>query len=1047
MIRFFAGHPTAANLIMALFMIVGLISLPRVMRETMPDFAPSEVEIRIRYPGATAEDVEEAVARRIEDAVDDVHYVHEIRSDSREGLSITIVEMAENGDFQTFFNDIERGIDAIDDFPDQVEEPIIEELGRTDLVLGLLVSGPLSTPDLKAYSEDLKDRMQEAGLALIDIEGFSEHQLRVALNEAELRRAALTVPMVADAIAAQSRDMPLGTIETRERDILLRFDDQRRTPEELERLVVWAGPEGAEIRLGEIAAVEDLFELEEQKITANGRRCALLNIRKTKAEDTIRIADRAKAFIEDERQRHPQLNFTISQDESLILVDRLNMLVSNGIQGLILVFLVMWVFFNVRVSFWVAMGLPVSFLGAFLIAPQLGLSINMFTMVGLLLALGLLMDDAIVIAENIAAHRQQGKSALAAAVDGTKEVAAGVFSSFITTICVLGPLAFIGGQIGRVLRVVPMMLLLVLAVSLIEAFVILPAHLNHAMHHFDPGNAGGIRRRFDAFIEWLRRNVAGNVVAFLLPRRYLVFAGILALFILSVGMLASGRIKVQGFPELEGDVVMARLLMPQGTPLERTEQTVDRILDALESTNQAFTPKQPGQRELVENAYVRFSHNTEAFESGAHVATITVDLLSAEERSGTIDAYLAEWRQQIGTLPDVKSLTLGEPGFGPGGRPIEVRLRGRELTELKAAARDLHDWFGQYEGVVNLADDLRPGKPELRLRIRKNARGMGITAAETARQLRGAFQGLVADEVQVGSESYEIEVRLAEADSDSLQGLDDFMLVLPDGNETPLRNVVSWEAERGWARVARFNRMRAVTLRGDVDSRLVNTNELMGVFRKTYLPAFQKKFPDVKLTIAGELEETGRARKSMLGALGIGMIGIFVLLSFQFRTYTEPLIVMIAIPFSLIGVVWGHALMQTPISMPSLLGFIALAGIVVNDSILLVIFLKNARTTATSLHDAAAGASRDRFRAVLLTSSTTIAGLLPLLFEGSLQAQILKPLVISTAFGLMASTILVLLGLPCMYMILGDLGWIESYDKLDARLDASESGETPIPQG
>ncbi len=1030
MIRFFAGHPTAANLVMALFIIAGLMALPRILRETMPDFAPSEVEIRIPYPGATAEEVEETVAQRVEDALDDVSYLHEIRTDSREGLSITVVEMSENGDFQTFFNDIERGIDAIDDFPDDVEEPVIVELGRTDLVMALLVAGPLDTPDLKAYSENLKDRMQESGLALIDIEGFSEHQLRLALSAAELRRTGLTVPMVADAIAAQSRDMPLGTIETRERDILLRFHDQRRTPEELERLVVWAGTDGAEIRLGEIATIVDLFERDDQKIVMNGHRCALLNIRKTKAEDTIQVAQRARAFIEDERSRHPQMTLTISQDESLILADRMNMLITNGMQGLVLVFLVMWAFFNIRVSFWVAMGLPVSFLGAFLIAPHLGLSVNMFTMVGLLLALGLLMDDAIVIAENIAAHRLLGKGPLQAAVDGTKEVAAGVVSSFITTTCVLAPLAFIGGQIGRVLRVVPMILLLVLAVSLIEAFVILPAHLNHAMRHVDPHQAGTMRRRFDSFIEWIRRNIAGNVVTHLLRHRYLVFSAIIALFILSIAMLASGRIKVQGFPELEGDVVVARLLMPQGTPLARTELTVARILDALERTNQAFAPEQPNQRDLVENAYVQFSHNTEAFESGPHVATITVDLLSAEERSGTIDAYLAEWRRQIGSPPDLISLTLSEPGFGPGGRPIEVRLRGHDLTELQSAVRELHTWFSQFKGVINLTDDLRPGKPELRLRLREDAHGIGITAEQVARQLRGAFQGLVADEVQIGSESYEIDVRLAETERDSLKYLEDFMLVLADGREVPLRSVAAWTPERGWARIARFNRTRAVTLYGDVDTRLINANELMGLFRQTHLADFRQKYPRIDLTIAGELEETGRTRLSMLAALGIGMIGIFVLLSFQFRTYTEPLIVMIAIPFSLIGVIFGHALMQTPISTPSLLGFIALAGIVVNDSILLVIFLKHARTTATTLHEAAAAASRDRFRAVLLTSTTTIAGLLPILFERSLQAQILKPLVISTAFGLMASTFLVLLALPCMYMILGDLGWIEKREAL-----------------
>lgn len=1038
MIRFLAGHPTAANLLMILFLAAGVLTAPSILRETMPDYAPSEVEVRTRYPGATAEEVDESVTQRIEDALDDVNFVAEIRSDSREGLSILIAEMDEKGDFRTFFNDIERDVAAIDDFPDEVEPPIIEELGRTDLVLGILVSGPMTVPDLKAYAEDLKDRMQESGLSLIEIDGFSERQLRVALSESALEAKGLSVPQVANAIADQSRDTPLGIIETRERDILLRFDERSRTPRQLEDVVVWAGPDGAEVRLGEIATIDDRFERDEEKIEQDGRRCALLLVSKTKTEDTIRVAEQARAFIEQERQRRPQLHFTITQDASLILADRLTMLVSNGVQGLVLVFLVMWVFFHLRVSFWVAMGLPVSFLGAFFLAPRIGLSLNMFTMVGLLLALGLLMDDAIVIAENIAAHRQRGKGPLAAAVDGTREVAAGVFSSFLTTICVLGPLAFISGQIGRVLRVVPMMLLLVLAVSLIEAFAILPAHLNHAMHHFDPNRFSRGRQRFAAFIEWLRSNVAGKLVAVLLKRRYAVFGTVLALFIFSIGMLASGRIKVQGFPDLEGDVVMARLLMPQGTPLERTERTVNRIREALEATDRAFTPLQPDGKHLVQNVYVQYGRNTEAFESGPHVATITVDLLSAEERSGTIDAYLTEWRKNIGTLPDTISLTLSEPGFGPGGRPIEIRLGGRDLTALKVASRDIQAWFAQFEGVMNLSDDLRPGKPELRLRIRDDAHGIGLNVADVARQVGGAFQGFTADELQVGAESYEVDVRLTDMDRDALSHLDDFMLRLPDGSQTPLRSVATWEAERGWARVARFNRMQTVTVYGDVDTRVLNTVALIGQFRKDYLPAFQKGHPGINISIAGEIEETGHARMSMLRALGIGMLGIFVLLSFQFRTYTEPLIVMVAIPLALIGVIWGHVLMQTPISMPSLLGFIALSGVVVNDSILLVLFLKEARTRAGTLYEAAAEASRARFRAVLLTSSTTVAGLLPILFERSLQAQILKPLVISTVFGLLASTVLVLLVLPCFYMILGDLGRIESSERLQSSAESTD---------
>jgi multidrug efflux pump subunit AcrB len=483
--------------------------------------------------------------------------------------------------------------------------------------------------------------------------------------------------------------------------------------------------------------------------------------------------------------------------------------------------------------------------------------------------------------------------------------------------------------------------------------------------------------------------------------------------------------------------------MPQGTPLPVTENTVARILDALSRTNAHFSSAQPGGRDLVENTYVQFNVNTEAFENGPHVATIFVDLLTAEKRSGTIDAYLAEWRRQIGDLPDVVSLTLSEPGFGPGGRPIEIRLRGKDLDRLKQAATDLKTWFNQFDGVVNLADDLRPGKPELRMKIKPGAHGMGLDAAEVGRQLRAAFQGIAADEIQVGPEAYEIDVQLADMDKNSLQHLEDFHLIRPDGTRIPLPAVMTWEMDRDWARIARFNGMRAVTLRGDVDTRLANTKELMARFNNTYEPELTKTYPDIRLTIAGSLEETTYAQKSMFRSMMIGFIGIFILLSFQFRTFTEPVIVMLAIPFSLIGVIWGHGLMGVPISMPSLLGFIALGGIVVNDSILLVLFLKNAREQGKSIYEAAARASQDRLRAVLLTSFTTIAGLLPLLLEKSLQAQILVPLVISTSFGLMASTTMVLLVIPCMYMILGDLGIVEN---ISVNPDARHNGKTHPPE-
>ncbi|MEE4241639.1 MAG: efflux RND transporter permease subunit [Desulfopila sp.] len=1026
MIRFFAGHPTAANLLMLGFLIAGILSVPRVLRETQPDFAASEVEIRLAYPGATAQEVADVICRRVEDAMDSVTFIEEIRADAREGVAVIVLEMASDGDFQVFKDDIETQIDTIDDFPAEVEEPVIREIGRTDPVISLLVSGPLRPADLKTYAENLKERMQEAGIALVAIKGFSERQFRVSLSETALRRLGINTADVVRLITIQSRDIPLGVVETDQRNILVRYVDQRRTAESLEQLVIVATPEGGEVLLGDIGVVQDTFKVAEDKVMMNGKLQALLAIEKTKSEDAIRLAGAVKTFVRKEKKLHPQMELTVTQDQTDILVDRLNMLFINGVQGLLLVFLVMWLFFNVRVSFWVIMGLPVSFLGAFVLVPYLGLSINMFTMVGMLMAIGLLMDDAIVVAENIMTRRMQGAAPLSAAVAGVKEVAPGIASSFGTTLFVLGPLAFIEGQIGNVLRVVPMMLILVLAVSLIEAFCILPAHLNHAMHHFGQSSENRFRRRFEAAFDWVRDHLLGGVVDVLLRWRYLFIVSIIGLFVVSMAMVVSGKIKFQGFPELEGDVVMARLLMTPGTPLAQTEEVVNHLLEALEKTNQTFGPQQPEGRDLVENVYVQYNVNSEAFENGPHVATVTVDLLTAEKRSGSIDAYLAVWRKEIGSIADVVSLTLSEPGFGPAGRPIEIRLRGKDLGAMKYAAMDLHAWFSRFEGVVNLSDDLRLGKYELRLKMRQGTHGIGIGVEEISQQLRTAFQGIEADTIQIGSESYEIEVKLNQLGRSSLEDLENFNLVLNDGTTVPLATMVTWKLEKGWARLARIDGMAAVTLRGDVDTRLINTNELIRSFNTDYLPLFQEKYPDISLTVDGSIKETRTTRMSMLKALLIGLIGIFFLLSFQFRSYTEPFIVMLSIPFALIGVIWGHGLMGVPISMPSLLGFIALAGIVVNDSILLVVFLKNARKEGLTSHEAAARASRARFRAVLLTSTTTIAGLLPLLFEKSLQAQILIPLVVSTTFGLMASTVLVLLAIPCMYLILRDFGLVEN---------------------
>lgn len=1026
MIRFFTTHPTAANLLMILLLAAGLISLPSLRRETLPDFTPDEVEVRVIYPGASAEEVEEAICERIEDAIDGIKFIEEVRSDAREGLSIVTVEMENGGDFRTFKDDIDTEVNAIDDFPADVEEPIIRQLGTTDPVLAILVSGPMTVPDLKAYCEDLKRRLQqEPGISLVRIKGFSDHQFRIELSAEALMRYDLSAAAVADIVGRQNVDLPAGAIEARHLDILVRFVEERKSPQELEDLTIIAEARGAEVRLSDIGTVTDLFEVDEDKVLLESGRAGLLHVEKTKNQDMLSIARTVKTFLQSERERGPDtLRLTITQDRSTLVVDRLTMLVRNGWQGLLLVFCTMWLFFNLRLSFWVAMGLPVSFLGAFFFLPLVGLTINMLTMVGLLLALGLLMDDAIVIAENIAAHRARGKSAARAAIDGVSEVRAGVLASFFTTTCVLGPLVSLEGDLGKVLRVVPMVLILVMAVSLVEAFFILPAHLAHSLEGLGDAPATGLRRRLGDLIEWLREEVVGRSVDAALRWRYL-FVGVVAMvFLLAVALMAGGVIKFRAFPDLESDVIDARLLSPPGTPLARTEEVVEQIIAGLERVNARFTPLQPGGEDLVRTIKVQFNENTDAFEQGPHVATVSVDLLSAEKRSARIADIVQAWDEETGRPADVLSLVYTEPTLGPAGRPIEIRLSGDDLDRLKAAASEAHAWISRFDGVLNLSDDLRSGKPEVRLRLREGAFGLGLDAASMARQLRAAFHGITADEIQVGSESYEIDVQLRRADQNSLADLEYFHFALPGGKQAPLGAVAVLERGRGWARIARVNGLRTVTLRGDVDPRVTNTAALISEFESRFVPELEARYPEIDLSYEGEIKESGTTQGSMRRALLIGLIGVFILLSFQFGSYIEPLVVMAAIPLSFVGVIGGHLLMGIDLSMPSLLGFVSLAGVVVNDSILLVVFLKTARRDGAEVEVAAAHASRQRFRAIALTSLTTLAGLLPLLAERSLQAQILIPLALSIVFGLLASTILVLLVIPCLYAILGDLGWI-----------------------
>ncbi len=1042
-IRYFVTHPTIANLLMLAIVAAGLMALPKMQRETFPRIAPRNVEVTVAWPGARPEDVEQAICQRVEDAVHNVDNVHEITCVAMENVARTTVEMVEGASFEKFTSDIKTEVEAIDDFPDLVEKPVIRQLGTRDFVTSVALSAPAASPvDLKMLAEDIKDRMERTGkIPKVTVRGFSTHQIRIALDSGRLRAYGLSVQDVANAVMRSSFDLPTGSLQTRERDILIRYADEGKRPRDYENIVVVASSTGGEVRLGDIAKITDRFELDEEKYLFNGRRAAILDVTKTPQDDVLRVVDAVKAFIKEEKARLPEgVVLEITNDQASQVRDRLDLILTNSVQGLILVFATLWLFFGLRYSFWVAMGLPISFLGGGLLMVWGGMTINMMTMIGLLIVIGLLMDDAIVISENIAAHRAKGKAPVRAAIDGVTQVLPSVFASFITTAVIFGSLAFLKGDLGQILRVIPIVMLFVLAVSLVEAFLILPHHLLHTMEKMKTAKMGGrFQDWMNAKLESFSRKAVEPVARFAVNWRYFTFGFAAMLFLLAVAAMAGGKVKFEAFPDLDGNTIAARILLPAGSPLELTERTVAGAIAALREINREEKPRQPEQQDLVRNITVEYNRNDTAGESGPHVATITADLLDAEIRTIRIEEVLAKWREKTKDLPDVVWIRFSETKIGPAGLDIEMRLQGDDLEEMKAASNELMAWLKGYVGAVDISDDLRPGKPEFRIRLKPGARMLGLDGRLVADQLRAAFHYMTVNTVQRDGDSIDIDVQLSDRDRDSVGDLDNFDIALPDGRLIPLKAVAEVKADRGYSRITRINGQRAITITGDVDTRIANANEIVTNAMSSFVPKLLEKYPGVRVSLEGADRKARKTQKSILSGFVIGIIGIYLLLSFQFRSYIEPVVVMSIIPFAFVGAIMGHLIMGLNFSMPSLLGLVALSGVVVNNSILLVNFIKHYHGETASVKEAAPLASRARFRAIVLTSMTTFVGLLPILTERSLQAQILTPLVSSLAFGLLAATFLVLLVVPSIYAILDDFGL--------ARLDEpEEEGAEEAPE-
>ena len=1032
MIRYFSRHPTAANLMMVTLILLGLVALPNLKRETFPEFASAYIVASVVYPGASPQEVEQRLCLLMETAIDGLGGIEETRCAAVEGSASLTMKLTDYQQMGRMLIDVQTKINAIRDFPKESELPIVRELDWSEPVIDIAIQAELNPMALHTYAEQLKRQLQQDyGVPLVRISGFSQREWQITLDELALHQLELSVADVAQRIVQQNQNTPLGELSLVGKNMLLRFDQQANDINQLKNIVIFAQPNGAMVRLKDIATLSEDFDHRDQAIQFDGSPAAMLKISKNKADDALKIKDSVTDFVKSINATAPQgVTLTLTNDLSSILWDRLTMMVKNGWQGVLLVFLVMWLFFSFRYSFWIAAGLPVAFFGSLFLMAQLGLSINIMSLVALLMAIGIMMDDAIVIAESIAHRIDQGESIDDAVVKGVKSVFPGVLSSYLTTLCIFGSLIFLKGEMGAVLRVIPQVLILVLTISLFEAFLILPFHLRHSLAKAQNKSQSTwrIKREFLRAFERVRQGSLQRAIRWSVKHRYGVVSGTFLLLCLSFAMIISGGLKFVSFPELDGDVAEARILLPPGSTQTQMKTIVEKVKTAALAINHQWKEQHHSQKELVVHMTELYGVNGDVKESGQHIATVRLDLLGSKTRDMDINVFLSRWEQEVGLLSEPIAIVFKQPFMGPGGADIKIQIQHDDLDILKAASIEIQSFLKGFHGVSGVLDDMRLGKPEQVLRLDERAHALGVTSQMITSQLRAAYYGANAGTAQQGLQSVDIVVMLAKEDQSDLSVLRRFPIVLPDGTRIPLATLVHFESQREYVRIQRKSGQRTLSVFADLDAKKITSGDIWSQFNQSIKPALKEKYPNLRFGMDGAAKDSAKTGSSMGTGFAIGLFGIFVILSYQFRSYVEPIVVLLAIPLAFIGVIWGHWLLGFALSMPSLMGFVSLSGVVVNDSILLVQSIRRHFEEGEHLHLAVVSAGLVRFRAVFLTSLTTAAGLLPLLLETSLQAQVLQPLVIAIVFGVFTSTLLVLFVIPSAYAILSDFGRVHRHD-------------------
>ena len=1049
LVSWFASNGVVANLLMVVILVGGALSIPEIRKEVFPEFSAELISVSVLYPGAAPEEVEEGVCIRVEEAVQSLTGVKRITSTASEGMGIVNVEVLEGTEIRDLMDEVKARVDAISTFPEEAEQPVIQEIIVRNQVINVAVSGPADERTLKRVAEQVRDEVVSLpGITQAELSSARPYEVSIEISEEALLRHGLSFDQVARAVRRSSLDLPGGSVRTEAGEILLRTKSQAYVGEEFRQLTLLSRPDGARVLLGDVARVVDGFAETDQSARFDGQPAILVQVFRVGRQSALDIAAAVREYVKQKRLQLPEgLTLTTWRDESRILRSRLDLLVKNGLAGLALVVLTLTLFLRVGLAFWVSLGIPISFLGCLMALPHLDVSINLISLFAFIVVLGIVVDDAIVVGENIYSQYEKGKPKLRAVVDGTQEMMIPVFFAVATTVAAFSPLLMIEGATGKIMSVIPLVVLPTLVFSLVESLLILPHHLSHLRRSEIRRKRGlsGLWNRFQDLISGLLKRFVKRVYEPLLrvavEWRYLTAAAGVSILLLVVGMILGGRIKFNFFPPVEADNVMAFLTMPQGTPAEVTARAMERVERAAAVLREEIDSSSQGDGSASVFRHVLTSVGEQPARviqnrangggsrfAGAHLGEVNIELAPSEERPRAQDGSLFSsteianrWRDLTGTIPDAVELTFSASLFAAGA-PINVQFSGPDLDHLQQAAEKLKIHLSQFSGVYDITDSFRAGKQEIRLRIRPAAESLGLTQSDLARQVRQAFYGEEVQRIQRGRDEVKIMVRYPSERRRSLAQVEGMRIRTPDGGEVPFSVVADSGLSRGFASIRRVDRNRSISVTAEVDTQRANSNEILAELERGYLPALLREYPGLSYSLEGEQEQQKETIDGLMQGFGMALAAIFALLAIPLRSYFQPLLIMSAIPFGLVGAFLGHKFLGMDLSILSMFGIVALAGVVVNDSLILVDFVNRQRRAGVPLRESILTAGSARFRPIFLTSVTTFAGLTPLLLETSLQAQFLIPMAISLAFGVVFASPVILVLVPCTYMILEDLG-------------------------